>query len=221
MLILKGRFAIFESVVDNYVVHLINFTYRSLHNPITVTKSYQSVISRDSASCNSRNRISLHSFYPIKNARRKNFDVSGVSKWHGNEMEKGENIQSRGELVYFQLSRVALRDTLGSRDTRSFRLLRGPSETRSQHRFPHVAILAFKSSDLFVVYLSNPIYDTCIRRPTSRRRRRFAQLNTIRSVFCFSFFFPLPPLNLFYGLQRACGRSTYTMLLARRAFLCL
>lgn len=37
-----------------------------------------------------------------------------------------------------------------------------------------------------------PIYDTCIRRPTSRRRRRFAQLNTIRSVLCFSsFFFPL------------------------------
>lgn len=114
-------------------------------------------------------------------------------------MGKGENIQSRGELVHFQLSRVALGDTHGSRDTRSFRLLRGPSETRSRHRFPHVAILAFKSSDLFVVYLSiYPIYDTCVRRPTSRRRWRFAQLNTIRSVLCFSFLPPPPQPPLIF-----------------------
>lgn len=36
--------------------------------------------------------------------------------------------------------------------------------------------------------------------PTSRRRRRFAQLNTIRSVFCFPF---LSPLIYFTGLQHA------------------
>lgn len=43
-----------------------------------------------------------------------------------------------------------------------------------------------------------PIYDTCGRRRDDGRR--FAQLNTIRSVFCFSSLFPL---NLFYGLQHA------------------
>lgn len=49
--------------------------------------------------------------------------------------------------------------------------------------FPHVAILALKSSDLFVVYLST--LSTCSPFPTSRRRWRIAQLNTIRSVLCF------------------------------------
>lgn len=77
---------------------------------------------------------------------------------------------------------------------------------------PHVAILALKSSDLFVVYLST--LSTCSPFPTSRRRRRIAQLNTIRSVLCFfSFFFFL---QLFYG-PRSCGRSTYTMSLKREA----
>lgn len=109
------------------------------------------------------------------------------------EMEKGENIQSRGGLVHFQLSRVTLRDTLDSRDTRSFRLLHGPSKTRSRHRFPHVAILAFKSSDLFVVYLFtlSTIHVSVVRRrddgDDSPRWTQFGRYSVSLSL----------PLNLF------------------------
>lgn len=46
-----------------------------------------------------------------------------------------------------------------------------------------------------------PIYDTCVRRPTSRRRRRFAQLNTIRSVLRFSFFLSPPPLLIYFTVS--------------------
>lgn len=112
-------------------------------------------------------------------------------------MEKSENIQSRGELVHFQLSRVALRDTPGSRDTRIFRLPRGPSETRSRHRFPHVAILAFKSSDLFVVYLST-LFTIHVSDVETTAAIRPVEHNSVGILFLFLF-----PLNLFYGLQHA------------------
>lgn len=97
-----------------------------------------------------------------------------------------------------------------------------------RHRFfPCCHSRAQISSDLFrrriSIYL--PYLHTCFVVPTSRRRRRrrqrrrYAQLNTIRSVFCFllfhypSLFFP-PFISLISRSPRARDRSTYTMPLA-------
>lgn len=125
-------------------------------------------------------------------------------------MEKSENVQSRGELVHFQLSRVALGDTPGSRDTRIFRLPRGPAETRSRHRFPHVAILAFKSSDLFVVYLST-LFTIHVSDVELTVAIRPVEHNSVGILFLFLF-------PLIYFTVSNTRRSTYTMPLARRAF---
>lgn len=54
---------------------------------------------------------------------------------------------------------------------------------------PVFPMLPFSRSNLFRLSVSSYIYlpylHTCFVVPTSRRRRRFAQLNTIRSVFLF------------------------------------
>lgn len=105
-------------------------------------------------------------------------------------MGKGKNAQSRGELVHFQLSRIELEDTpttVAIRKEPSLAIFATLRRRDLGTSSPHVAILALKSSDLFVVYLST--LSTCSPFPTSRRRRRIAQLNTIRSVLCFFFFF--------------------------------
>lgn len=106
-------------------------------------------------------------------------------------VEKGENVQSRGELVHFQLSRIGDAPSTVARSTTSLsfsllRRLRGTSETRSRHQFSpccHSRAQIFRLVRRISIYL---IYMF----PTSKRRRRIAQLNTIRSVLVFfSFFF--------------------------------
>lgn len=90
-------------------------------------------------------------------------------------------ISSCRELHSGILSAVAIR--------RSFRLLRALGDEISAPVSPccHSRVQIFRLARRISIY---PIYDTCIRGPTSRRRWRFAQLNTIRSVLRF-YFFPL------------------------------
>lgn len=130
-------------------------------------------------------------------------------------VEKGGNVRSRGELVHFQLSRIApstvARSTPFSLSLSLFRRLRDTSETRSRHQFSpccHSRAQIFRLVRRISIYL---IYMF----PTSRRRRwRIAQLNTIRSVLVFFLFF----FAIIYG-PRARGRSTYTMWKLEWAFL--
>lgn len=67
-----------------------------------------------------------------------------------------------------------------------------------------------------------PIYNTCSPSDVETTRRRFAQLNTIRSVLCFSilFFFPLFLFNCCFTVSpRVRSIDVYDAARSRRAFL--
>lgn len=214
------------------ICQFVVFSRLIIHNKLTEKPLYifNPIIAQEiikplfHVSCNSGNRISLYPFYPIKNAREVEFRLWRVSRVYpngnGNGNGKGRKytISRRARSFPAVASRTQGYSRQSRYERRAFRLLRGPSETRDLSTgFPHVAILAFKSSDLFVVYLSTL---STIRVSAVRRRDDGGDSPSWTQFGRYSvslFLFPSPPLNLFYGLQHACGRSTYTMPLARRA----
>lgn len=160
------------------------------------------------------------------------------AKW-----EVTETYDRAGEHVRFRMSRSStLEDTL---DATGVLAVRGPPRRRRrprQPRFPHVAILALKSSDFVrrislsilstrYISLSSDVELTAAIRPIEHNLVGTPFHPRFVYFFSFSLLLPPSPLSfllvlLFYffpfsspvfaGL-RACGRSTYTMLLARRA----
>lgn len=122
--------------------------------------------------------------------------ITADRRWNGYSnipsrrgIENGANVANLAKLVHFQLSRVAHGDTLSTVAIRGAFAFASPRRRYLSTSFPHVAILALKSSDSFVVYLST-LSTIHICRPTSRRRAsiRPVEHNSVGTPFPFSFF---------------------------------
>lgn len=113
--------------------------------------------------------------------------LSGVSKWHGTKWKRAK-IYNLAEGSFIFSCRESHSGTVATQG--AFAFFTAPRRRNLGTGFP---MLPFSRSNLptcsSYIYLPYLRY-MYARRPTSRRRRRFAQVNTIRSVFCFPFFSP-------------------------------
>lgn len=165
------------------------------------TKNCQPDISCQFASCNSRNRISLYSFYPIINARGAEFRLWRVSREYPNSTEtkwKRAKIYNLAESSFISSCRESYSGILSVVAIRgAFAFFMAPRRRDLSTGFP---MLPFSRSNLptcsSYIYLSYLRYVCPPSDVETTATIRPVEHNSVGTPFLF-FFSPLSPLNLF------------------------